>query len=32
VAWCSNLEVLEEPTESPEPLTSLNTKKVWTLL
>jgi hypothetical protein len=28
VAWCSNLEVLEEPTESPEPLTSLNTKKV----
>jgi hypothetical protein len=28
VAWCSNLEVIEEPTESPEPLSNLNIKKL----
>lgn len=28
VAWCSNLEVLEEPSESPEPITTLNIQKL----
>ena len=28
VAWCSNLEVVEEPTEALEPLSNLNTKKL----
>ena len=28
VAWCSNLEVIEEPSETPEPLPNLNIQKV----
>ena len=28
VAWCSNLEVIEEPNESPESLSNLNIQKV----
>lgn len=28
VAWCSGLEVVEEPIESPEPLSNLNINKV----
>lgn len=28
VAWCSNLEVVEEPSESPEPINTLNIQKV----
>ena len=28
VAWCSNLEVTEEPTESPEQLSNLNVAKL----
>lgn len=28
VAWCSNLEIVEESSESPEPINSLNIQKV----
>jgi hypothetical protein len=28
VAWCSHLEVIEEPTEAPETLLNLNMQKV----
>ena len=29
VSWCSNLEVIEEPSEPPEPLSHLNIQKVF---
>jgi hypothetical protein len=28
VAWCSDLEIIEEPTEPPEALSNLNIQKV----
>lgn len=32
VAWCSNLQVVEEPNENPEPLLNLNIQKVFIVL
>ena len=32
VAWCSNLQVVEEPNENPEPLLNLNIQKVAIVL
>ncbi len=28
MSWCSDLEIIEEPSEPPEPLSNLNIQKV----